>query len=66
MAPSRITAANVGSMVRMQVRISAPIDAGLIYLRGVQVNGAAHDVFRRASTRPRPRRAQRRRTAASR
>lgn len=45
MAPSRITAANVGSLVRMQVKISAPIDAGLIYLRGVQVNGAAHDVF---------------------
>jgi hypothetical protein len=32
-------------MVRMQVKISAPIDAGLIYLRGVQVNGATHDVF---------------------
>jgi len=45
MAPTRITAANVGSMVRQQVTISAPIDAGLIYLRGVQVNGASHDVF---------------------
>jgi hypothetical protein len=45
MAPTRITAANVGSMVRQQVMISAPIDAGLIYLRGAQVNGAAHDVF---------------------
>jgi outer membrane protein assembly factor BamB len=32
-------------MVRQQVTISAPIDAGLIYLRAVQVNGAAHDVF---------------------
>ena len=45
MAPTRITAANVGSMVRQQATISAPIDAGLIYLRGVQVNGAFHDVF---------------------
>ena len=45
MAPTKITAANVGSMVRMQVKVSAPIDAGLIYLKGVQVNGASHDVF---------------------
>lgn len=45
MAPTRITADNVGKMVRQQVTISAPIDAGLIYLRGVQVNGALHDVF---------------------
>jgi len=45
MAPTRITAANVGSMVRQQVTISAPIDAGLIYLRGVQINGAPRDVF---------------------
>jgi outer membrane protein assembly factor BamB len=45
MAPTQITAANVGSMVRQQVTVSAPIDAGLIYLRGVQVNGASHDVF---------------------
>lgn len=45
MAVTKITAANVGSMVRQQVTISAPIDAGLIYLSGVTVNGAAHDVF---------------------
>jgi outer membrane protein assembly factor BamB len=45
MAPTRITAANVGSMVRQQVTISGPIDAGLIYLKGVQVGGASHDVF---------------------
>ncbi|HEY6457389.1 MAG TPA: PQQ-binding-like beta-propeller repeat protein [Steroidobacteraceae bacterium] len=45
MAPTRITATNVGSMVRQQVKISAPIDAGLIYLSGVKVNGASHDVF---------------------
>jgi len=45
MAPTKITAANVGTMLRQQVKISAPIDAGLIYLSGVKVNGAAHDVF---------------------
>jgi len=32
-------------MVRQQVTISGPIDAGLIYLRAVQVNGDSHDVF---------------------
>src|SRR5215471_19062506 len=45
MAPTRITPANVGSMVRQQVNISAAIDAGLIYLRGVQVGGAPNDTF---------------------
>ncbi|HTV79604.1 MAG TPA: PQQ-binding-like beta-propeller repeat protein [Steroidobacteraceae bacterium] len=45
LAATRITAANVGSMVRQQVTISAPIDAGLIYLKDVQVNGASHDVY---------------------
>ena len=45
LAPTKITAANVGSMVRQQVTISAPIDAGLIYLKGVKVNGAPHDVL---------------------
>jgi outer membrane protein assembly factor BamB len=44
-AATKITAANVGSMVRQQVKISAPIDAGLIYLNGVQVKGGLHDVF---------------------
>src|ERR1700753_951169 len=45
MAPTKITAANVGTMVRQQVKISSPIDAGLIYLSGVKVNGASRDVF---------------------
>jgi hypothetical protein len=45
MAATKITAANVGSMVRQQVTISAPIDAGLIYLSGVKVNGTSHDVY---------------------
>lgn len=45
MSATKITPANVGTMVRQQVTISAPIDAGLIYLKGVQVHGASHDVF---------------------
>src|SRR4051812_16040682 len=45
LAPTRITAANIGTMVRQQVMISGPIDAGLIYLRAVQINGAPHDTF---------------------
>jgi len=45
MAPTDITAANVGSMVRVQVKVSQPIDAGLIYLHDAQVKGARHDVF---------------------
>ena len=45
MAATKITPANVGSMVRQQVKISAPIDAGLIYLSGVKVDGALHDVY---------------------
>ncbi len=44
-AATKITAANVGSLVRQQVTISAPIDAGLIYLSGVKVNGGLHDVY---------------------
>jgi hypothetical protein len=45
LAPTSLTAANVGSVVRTQVKVSSPIDAGLIYLKGVQVNGALRDVF---------------------
>jgi hypothetical protein len=45
MAATKFTAANVGSMLRQQVTISAAIEAGLIYLSGVKVNGASHDVF---------------------
>ncbi|MEJ0099513.1 MAG: PQQ-binding-like beta-propeller repeat protein [Pseudomonadota bacterium] len=45
LAPTKITAANVGSLVKMQVKVSSPIDAGLIYLKGAKVNGASHDVF---------------------
>src|SRR5256714_3108510 len=40
-----ITAANVGTMKRQQVAIDGTVDASPIYLHGVMVNGATHDVF---------------------
>jgi PQQ-like domain len=40
-----ITAANVGSLVRQQVRLPGTVDSSAIYLHGVSVRGAAHDVF---------------------
>jgi hypothetical protein len=40
-----ITAANVATMRRQQVTIDGTVDASAIYLHGVQVKGAAHDVF---------------------
>ena len=40
-----ITAANVGSMKRQQVALDGTVDASPIYLHGVTVNGATHDVF---------------------
>jgi outer membrane protein assembly factor BamB len=43
--PTGITAANVASMKRQQVKIDGTIDAAVIYLSGVQVRGAAHDIF---------------------
>lgn len=45
LAPTRITKANIKTMVRKQVTISAPIDAGLIYLHGVEAAGATRDVY---------------------
>src|SRR5579871_1745002 len=42
---SGITAANVGSLVRRQVKLDGTVDASAIYLRGVNVKGAAHNVF---------------------
>jgi outer membrane protein assembly factor BamB len=44
-APTGITAANVASMRRQQVSISGTVDAAAIYLPGVRVNDAAHDVL---------------------
>jgi outer membrane protein assembly factor BamB len=45
--PSRtgITAANVKGLRRQQVRLPGTVDASPIYLRGVLVHGARHDVF---------------------
>jgi len=40
-----ITAANVGSLVRQQVRLTGTVDSSAIYLHGVKVGGATHDAF---------------------
>ena len=40
-----ITAANISTMRRQQVSIDGTVDASPIYLHGVRVNGADHDVF---------------------
>jgi PQQ-like domain len=44
-APTGITAGNVAAMVRQQVALPGTVDASAIYLSGVQVNAAVHDVF---------------------
>jgi len=43
--PTGITAANVGTLHRQQVELDGTVDASAIYLKGVQVGGATHDVF---------------------
>jgi hypothetical protein len=40
-----ITAANVASLHRQQVRLPGTVDSSAIYLHGVSVEGATHDVF---------------------
>lgn len=40
-----ITAANLKDLQRQQVRIDGTVDASVIYLHGVSVEGAPHDVF---------------------
>ena len=40
-----ITAANLDSLVRMQVPLDGTVDASAIYLHGVTVHGALRDVF---------------------
>ena len=40
-----ITAANVKSLKRQQVQLDGTADSSPIYLHGVQVSGATHDVF---------------------
>src|ERR671934_52806 len=44
-AATGITAANVGSLVRQRVELGGTADSSPIYLRGVSVRGASHDVF---------------------
>ena len=44
-APTGITAANVSSMTRMEVKLDGTVDASPIYLHGVTVMGSKHDVF---------------------
>jgi hypothetical protein len=40
-----ITAANVGSLRRQQVRLPGTVDSSAIYLRGVSIRGAIQDAF---------------------
>jgi hypothetical protein len=44
-ASTGITAANVGSLHRKQVQLGGTADSSPIYLHGVRVHGATHDVF---------------------
>ena len=44
-APTGITAANVGSMTRLEVKLDGTVDASPIYLHGVTVMGSRHNVF---------------------
>jgi outer membrane protein assembly factor BamB len=44
-AATGITAANVASLKRRRVQLDGAVDASAIYLRGVTVKGANHDVF---------------------
>ncbi|MEP7187013.1 MAG: PQQ-binding-like beta-propeller repeat protein [Rhodanobacter sp.] len=43
--PTGITAANLGHLVRQQVKIDGTVDASAIYLHGVTIHGAAHDAI---------------------
>jgi outer membrane protein assembly factor BamB len=43
--PTGITAANLGQLVRQQVKIDGTVDASPIYLHGVSIHGAAHDAI---------------------
>jgi outer membrane protein assembly factor BamB len=43
--PSGITAANVASLIRRQVKLDGTVDSSAIYLHGVTVKGSTHDVF---------------------
>ncbi len=43
--PTGINAANIASLQRQQVNIDGTVDSSAIYLQGITVNGASHDVF---------------------
>ena len=43
--PTGITAANAATLSRRQVNLDGTVDASAIYLHGVTVKGAKHDVF---------------------
>jgi hypothetical protein len=43
--PTGITAANISTLQRQQVQLDGTVDASPIYLHGVSVRGATHDVF---------------------
>jgi hypothetical protein len=42
--PTGITAANVGQLTRRQVKLDGTVDASAIYLQGVSIHGAPHNV----------------------
>src|SRR5690348_4658446 len=44
-APTAITAANLSTLKLQQVTVPGTVDASVIYLHDVQINGAAHDAF---------------------
>ncbi|HXY29870.1 MAG TPA: PQQ-binding-like beta-propeller repeat protein, partial [Gemmatimonadaceae bacterium] len=44
-APTGLTAANLSTLRRQQAAIDGVVDASPIYLKGVRVGGATHDVF---------------------
>jgi len=44
-SPTAITAANVGSLSRRQVKLDGTVDASAIYLHGATVKGSKHDAF---------------------
>jgi outer membrane protein assembly factor BamB len=44
-ASTGITAANVGRLSRQRVQLGGTADSSPIYLRGVRVRGATHDIF---------------------
>jgi hypothetical protein len=44
-AATGITAANVGSLQRQQVRLPGTVDCSPIYLHGVTIGGGSHDAF---------------------